>query len=87
MTASNDIQLTKYSIPNPLSSEKLIRWTWKPLRSFDETLLRTKGFSITVCRNKVSLSVEAAQITSDDNGVIFIGQYFRCAVNKLISFV
>ena len=54
MTARNDIQLTKYSIPNPLSSEKLICWTWKPLRSFDETLLRTKGFSITVCHNKVN---------------------------------
>ena len=54
MTARNDIQLTKYSIPNPVSSEKLIRWTWKPLRSFDETLLRTKRFLITVCHNKVN---------------------------------
>ena len=54
MTARNDIQLTQYSIPNPLSLEKLICWTWKPLWSFDETLLRIEGFSITVCHNKVN---------------------------------
>ena len=87
MTTSNDIQLTKYSIPNPLSSEKLICWTWKPLWSFDETLLWIEGFSIMVCHNKVSWSVKAAQITSDDNNVIFKGQHFCCAFNKLISFV
>lgn len=42
MKAGYDIQLTKYSIPDPLFAEKLIRWTWKPLRPFDETFLWNK---------------------------------------------